>query len=91
MNRFLIIELDNYEHPTMRTASESQVSNRIDTDDFGEGRFKVLYLNDAGELVPITTGKMRRCSNDDEQSIIYGYSDIIADGKVVGSVAHTDH
>lgn len=64
----------------------------LDTDE--ENPF--FYLDDDGKLYLVTAGNFERHDSFDEEAPanvveVYASSDLMANGKVVGSVYHTDH
>lgn len=88
-------ELGKDNEPTgrkyLRKVTAHFISNSIDMADCGDSEpQEFLYNDDDGELYPVTIGDMARCEMD-EHSVVYGHSDIIANGKVVGTVTFTDH
>lgn len=82
--RFVIVHCDG--GVGLMTATEA--ASAIDMQDFHEP-FTLFYSED-GKLHPVTTAEPQRC-NPDENSIIFSVSDMLANGKVVGHVHHTDH
>lgn len=70
---------------------ERMISNDIDLADCRDGEeSEYLYMEDDGSLHPITIGKMTRWAIG-EHEMVYGASDMVANGKVVGQVQFTDH
>jgi hypothetical protein len=87
--RFLIIELAMN---SMTVADEAQVSNRVDMDDCIDLPFRLMYLTDRGDMVPVSTGEYRKCNSESANSCgIHAYSSLMVEGKKVGTVQHTDH
>lgn len=90
-----VTELGEDQEPTgrkyLRKCTEKFISSSIDMADCGDGEVQeFLYNDDDGELYPVTFGRMERCEMGEDQ-IVYGHSDMIANGKVVGTVTYTDH
>lgn len=69
--------------------NEQQVSSMYDMSDCNDEHLEFFYDED-GVLYPVTISKMERCEMGEDQ-IVYGHSDMIANGKVVGTVTYTDH
>lgn len=90
-----VVELGENQEPTgrkyLRKVTEKFISSCIDLGDcYNDGPHEFLYNDDDGELYPVTIGAMTRWAIE-EHEIIYGASDMIANGKVVGRVDYTDH
>lgn len=76
--------------------TEQRVSSAYDLADCdNEPISQFLYCDDDGELYPVTVGKQSRLSGDpdgpDEIPFNYAAADMVANGKVVGTVSYTDH
>jgi hypothetical protein len=76
--------------------TEQRVSSAYDLQDLdGEPIPEFLYCDVDGQLYPVTVGAQSRHSPDpngpDEPPFIYASSDMVANGKVVGTVRYTDH
>ncbi len=68
--------------------SAKDAGKLVDMQDCHEA-FTLMY-NDGGTLYPVTFGNLNRI-DPLENGGIYGYSDMIANDKRVGTVDHTDH
>lgn len=94
VRRFLVIERPYPgEAPSASVCTEREVSRRYDMlDCYGEA-FDVYYMANDGSLQPVTIGAQERvpACDWDERSIVYAHSPLIAAGKCVGYVTHTDH
>lgn len=72
--------------------TERSISSAYDLADCNDGPFPVfLYCDEDGELYPVTVGKGERINTDEEFPVNYSASDMVANGKVVGTVMYTDH
>lgn len=71
--------------------TERQISESIDMADCHGMRCLYYYVNDAGTFSAITLGELIRYAGEDYACYRYGYSPMIAEGKIVGYVQHTDH
>lgn len=90
--RFLIVELDAAGRATgMVVADENQVSAYIDLADCHDGDSRLQYLTERGDLVPVTLGSRERVQGGEEHPFVFAYSPLVAEGVLVGQVAHTDH
>lgn len=94
--RFIIIEHDLEDKPTMTLVDEAKASSRFDLSDCIEGNFTVLALHDDGKLHEVYLSDEREnCRN--EGSIVYAISEMVIEDRhtfgraVVGHVQHTDH
>lgn len=77
----------------LRQITEQQISRSVDMSDC-EPDFvmhKLFYVDDDGEIQPVTIGRQERFSNAVEQPFHFASSAIIAGGKCVGEVVYTDH
>jgi hypothetical protein len=75
----------------LQKVTEKYISDCIDMADcYDREPQEFLYNDDDGELYPVTVGEMARCEMDEHQ-VVYGHSDLIANGKGVGTVTYTDH
>lgn len=71
--------------------TEKFISSSVDMADCRDGdEEEFLYMEDDGSLHPVTIGSMTRWAIE-EHEMVYGASDLIANGKVVGRVDYTDH
>lgn len=90
------IEISRFEEDSeicVRQITEDQISRSVDMADC-EPDFvmrKWLYVDDKGEIQPVTIGRQERFSNAVEQPFHFAASSIIAGGKCVGEVVYTDH
>ncbi len=76
--------------------TEETVSRSIDQEDLaGEPAPQFMYCDVDGQLYPVTVGEQNRHGPDpdgpDETPFIYASANLIANGKVVGTVQYTDH
>ena len=77
----------------LRQVTEKQISDSVDMADC-EPDFvmrKRFYVDDEGEIQPVTIGRQERFHNGVEQPFHFAASSIIAGGKCVGEVVYTDH
>jgi hypothetical protein len=77
----------------LRQVTEQQISRSVDMSDC-EPDFvmrKRFYVDDAGDIQPVTIGDQDRFHNGVEQPFYFAASDILAGGKCVGQVVYTDH
>ncbi len=77
----------------LRQITESAISRSVDMADC-EPDFvmrKFFYVDDNGDIQPVTIGRQERFSNGVEQPFHFASSSIIAGGKSVGEVVYTDH
>lgn len=77
----------------LRQVTEEQISDSVDMADC-EPEFVMLkrfYVDDSGEIHPVTIGRQERFSNGVDQPFHFAASAIIANGKQVGEVVFTDH
>lgn len=77
----------------LRQVTEEQISRSVDMADC-EPDFvmrKLFYVDDAGDIQPVTIGRQERFSNGVEQPFHFASSAIVAGGKQVGEVVYTDH
>lgn len=77
----------------LRKVTEQHISRAVDMadcEDPGVMR-KWLYVDDAGEIRPVTIGRQERFSNGVEQPFHFAASAIVAGGRQVGEVSYTDH
>lgn len=84
-----------YDNGTMAAKSNREVSHMYDLSDCDsmEGVAGVYSLNEKNELVKVRLGKLTRDTDYDPEgsSIVFAYSDILADARRVGTVAWTAH
>lgn len=88
--RFLVIYREDN---SMQIRTASEVSNDVDMQDC-YGPVDIFYLTDEGKLEPVTVGSVDRWGlnlEDNPHAMIYGGSDLICKGEVVGAVYYTDH
>ena len=90
------IEISQFESDSpicMRKITEEEISNEVDMADCIDAGLlrKWLYVNDAGELQPVTIGSLERINADEECPFRFAASAIVAGGKCVGEVIYTDH
>lgn len=95
-SRFLEISRFESDSPVcMRKITEEQISSAVDMADCDVELVmrKWLYVDDAGELQPVTIGRQQRYAPAGaiEQPFRYAESAIVAGGRQVGSVTYTDH
>ena len=90
--RFIIVDMDE-ESPHVTLADETRVSHHIDMCDCYEFSFRVFYVTDKGDIVPVSvdSDSFKRINTDEEMPFHYATSELIAEGEVVGHVVHTDH
>lgn len=77
----------------LRQITEESISRAVDMADC-ESDFtmrKWFYVDDSGDIQPVTIGRQERFSNDLEQPFHFASSAIVAGGKQVGEVVYTDH
>lgn len=77
----------------LRQTTEESISRSVDMADC-EPDFvmrKWFYVDDQGEIQPVTIGRQERFHDGIEQPFHFAASSIIAGGKVVGEVVYTDH
>jgi len=77
----------------LRQVTEEHISRSVDMADC-EPDFvmrKLFYVDDAGEIQPVTVDRQERFSNGVEQPFHFASSAIVAGGKQVGEVVYTDH
>lgn len=77
----------------LRQVTEEQISRSVDMSDC-EPDFvmrKRFYVDDQGEIQPVTIGSQERFHDGVEQPFYFAASSIIAGGKCVGEVVFTDH
>jgi hypothetical protein len=90
------IEISRFEPDSeicVRKITEEQISratDMADCDDPGVMR-QWLYVDDDGTLHPVTIGNQERINRDEDCPFRYAASDIVANGKCVGTVTYTDH
>ena len=71
--------------------TEKYISTTVDLADCADhDDAEFLYMEDDGSLHPVTIGDMTRWPIE-EHEFVYGASDMVANGKVVGRVDYTDH
>lgn len=90
------IEIGRFEEDSeiyVHKKTESQISTDVDMADCYDGGVmrKWFYIDDAGEIQPVTIGHQERINRDEEMPFRYATSDILANGECVGQVVHTDH
>lgn len=90
------IEISRFEADSeicVRQITEEALSRSVDMadcePDFVMRRW--LYVDDAGELQPVTIGRQERFSNGIEQPFHFAASAIVANNQQVGEVVYTDH
>lgn len=88
-SRFLMVTHDDEGGVQLRQATEKMISESVDMADCYDDKAEFYYMNDAGQIVPLTFGKMDRA--DDPEAFHYGYTPMMAGDLVVGHVTHTDH
>ncbi len=77
----------------LRQTTEESISRSVDMADC-EPDFvmrKWFYVDDQGEIQPVTIGRQERFHNGVEQPFRFASSAIVAGGKCVGEVVYTDH
>lgn len=77
----------------LRQITESSISTAVDMADC-EPDFvmrKWFYVDDNGDIHPVTVGRQERFSNGVEQPFHFAASSLIANGQCVGEVVYTDH
>lgn len=77
----------------LRQVTEEQISRSVDMADC-EPDFamrKRFYVDDAGEIQPVTIGRQERFNTDEECPFHFAASAIVAGGREVGQVVFTDH
>lgn len=73
----------------LRPVTEDYISNTYDLNDLdGDPIPQFFYCDTDGELYPVELG---RRNNVSDTAFVYAVGDLIANGKVVGSVKYTDH
>ena len=77
----------------LRQVTEQHISESVDLADClpDFAMRKWFYVDDGGDIHPVTIGCQRRYSAGIEQPYHFAGSAIIANGKQVGSVDYTDH
>lgn len=68
-----------------------RISRAYDLQDCEPDVPEFRYCDDDGQLYPVTIGRQERINTDEECPFVFAASDIVANGKVVGHVMHTDH
>lgn len=91
----LVSEMNDDQEPTGRKyltkRTEKFISSTVDLADCaGDYERQFLYMEDDGSLHPIHIGQMTRWAIE-EHEVVFGASDMIVNGKVVGTVQFTDH
>jgi len=77
----------------LRQITEEQISRSVDMADC-EPDFvmrKRFYVDDAGEIQPVTIGRQERINTDEGCPFHFAASAIVAGGREVGQVVFTDH
>jgi hypothetical protein len=90
------IEISRFEPDSeicVRQITEQQISRAVDMEDCEDPGVmrKWLYVDDDGELQPVTIGRQKRINRDEEMPFHFAASAIVAGGKCVGDVVYTDH
>ena len=67
------------------------ISRAYDLQDCEPGIPEFRYCDVNGQLYPVTVGTQERINTDEEAPFVFAASDLLANGKVVGSVSYTDH
>lgn len=77
----------------LRQITEAKISESVDMADCLPDFVmrKWFYVNDAGEIHPVTVGRQERYSEGVEQPFYFAESAIVANGHQVGTVVYTDH
>lgn len=77
----------------LRQKTEVSISQDVDMADCLPDFFmrKWFYVDDQGEIQPVTIGRQERFSNGVEEPFHFAASSIMAGGKEVGQVVYTDH
>jgi len=90
------VEISRFEPDSeicIRKITEQEISRAVDMadcDDPGVMR-KWLYVDDVGDLQPVTIGRREPMNTSEEAPLYYASSAIVAAGKCVGEITHTDH
>lgn len=76
----------------LRQVTEEQISRSVDMADC-EPQFyrKRFYVDDEGEIWPVTIGGLRVINTNEECPFYFAVSAIIANGREIGQVVFTDH
>lgn len=81
--------------PMLIPVHRDSVSYSYDMADCNDGEVEPYwYLDDDGKLYEVTCGPQERDADfkwEDDNSVIFAHSDLVANGKVVGHVSYTDH
>jgi hypothetical protein len=90
------IEISRFEPDSeicVRQITEESISQAVDMADcLPEFTMrKWLYVDDAGDLLPVTIGRQERINTGEEAPFRFAASAIVAGGKCVGEVVFTDH
>jgi hypothetical protein len=88
ISKFVIL----WDNGSLSTADDRQISHMYDLSDCDsmEGVKAVYAVSDECELVPVTLGETRR-ENSDGDSIVWGYSPVLAGKRVVSHVHWSSH
>ena len=77
----------------LRQTTEESISRSLDMADCEPdySMRKWFYVDNNGDIQPVTIGRQERFSNGVEQPFHFASSAIVAGGKQVGEVVYTDH
>ncbi len=77
----------------LRQKTEESISRDIDMADCIDPGVlrKWFYVDDNGDIQPVTIGAQERINRDEEAPFRFAASAIVAGGKCVGEVVYTDH
>lgn len=90
---FEISRFEDDSEIALRQITEDSISRAVDMADcdIEPVMRKWFYVDDSGDIQPVTIGRQQRYSDGVEQPFHFAESAIIAGGKVVGEVVYTDH
>lgn len=91
-----IIEISRFEPDSeicVRKITVEQISRKVDMADCEDPGVlrKWLYVDDAGELQPVSIGRQESINRDEDAPFYYASSAIMAGDVYLGDVVHTDH
>jgi hypothetical protein len=90
------VEISRFEADSeicVRQITEKGISDAVDMADCYPDFVmrKWFYVDDAGEFQPVTIGSQERINTGEDMPFRFAASAMVAGGKCVGEVIHTDH
>ena len=90
-SRFYEVRVLDDGSKTMWPTTMQSISRAYDLQDCEPDIPEFRYCDVDGQLYPVTVGTQERINTDEEAPFVFAASDLLANGKVVGSVSYTDH